>query len=170
MPKRKPNPDQAADWQAAARMSEQFHGRPARTIREIEQTVPAVVTLAELGRLIELHVLTADGRAHALTFGRGARLATNPAGNQLYIIGGDQEPNLKALGVAGNRDFVLIGEAWKVVYFTSKAFHNFEPAEYIHEFGENRGGERPALGYSTKDRRLFLIGGTYRVKPEGIVN
>jgi len=165
--KRKRNPDD--ELQAAARLSEEFHGRPARTVRELEQIEHSRDTLADLGRLISFTVWLDEDKPVELEF-RGVRLACSPDGGQLYLTG-NQRLDLAALGL--NRylpkDHITVGLVESVVYHTSKAFHNFEPIEYEHTFGEE-GGELPTLGYDVLSEKFYLTGGSYQVKPEGIVN
>ena len=165
------NPDDE-DTQAAADLSEKFHGRPARKISEIEELEQETDTYAELGDLKEFHVITRAGGVYVLHFGRGVKLASTPDGGQLAVIGGDQAINLADLDLNKHlpKANLTMGELWKVVYKTRKGFHNFEAAEYIHEFGEDRGGELPILGYDTANQRLYIEGGSYEVRPEGIVN
>ena len=154
--------------EAAARLSEKFHGRPASKIRTVETLEYTPDTLADLGGLTELHVATPQG-GRLLPFGHGVRLACTPDGQQLYIVGGDQELDLEALGLL-DRANVEVGELARVVYDTRKGFHNFERTHYVHDMGEGRGGRRPTLGYDALNHQLFIVGGTYSVRPEGITN
>jgi hypothetical protein len=172
------NPDETA---AAAALSEQFHGRPARTVREIEELHEERETLADLGRLIGMRVWPDEdwcidlGRveesAPESDSFRGVRLAASPDGGQLYFVGGDQALDLKKLGLDRYlpKDHIAIGPVETIGYFTSKAFHSFEPTWYTHEFGEE-GGEQPILNYDVLNRKFYLTGGSYQVRPEGIVN
>lgn len=156
----------------AARLSEQFHGRPARTARVVEEEQAERTVLTDLGRLRELTVLPPDqNKAVALEFTSNVRLACSSDGGQLYFVGGDQRLDLEALKVAKTlpRDHVLVGAVAQIVYHTSKGFHDFHASDYQHDFGED-GGTLPLLCYDTQSKRLYLVGGTYKVKPEGIVN
>lgn len=158
----------------AAALSEAFHGRPARKITEVEEPADGRTTLTDLGRLVALTIRLLEGsRAGAsadLAFTDDVRLCASPDGRGLYLVGGDQTLDLGRLGLGSlRRDYVLIGQAKTITYHTRKAFHNFEQSDYIHKFGED-GGTLPIVGYDTLNGRLFLIGGSYKVKPEGIVN
>ena len=166
--RRRRNP---AEEQEAAKLTEQFHGRPARKVREIAEEETQRYVLAELGRLQELVVILPTGRAVKLEFTRRPRLAASPEGGSLYFEGGDQKLDLAALGIKNDtgKDHLEIGQVLKITYRTSKAFHSFEPTDYVHTFGED-GGTLPTLAYDVLNRRLYLIGGTYQVRPEGIVN
>lgn len=164
---RRKNSDTAA---AAARLSEEFHGRPVRKVREIVETVEEPTNLADLGRLVELQLL--EGRhVRPLAFRRGVRVSCTPDGGQIYFVDGDQEIDLAALGLQRwlPKDHVTLGPVAKIAYFTSKAFHNFEPSTYEHQFGEER-GLMPLLHYDVRNRKLYLTGGSYQVRPEGITN
>ena len=170
--RRRPNPDQApdADLEAAAALSESFHGRPARKVKEVREQILEPDTLADLGRLTELHIIRADGRGRLIEFGRGVRLAGVPEEiegeivcRQVEIVGGDQEVDLADFGLAdfGKRQ-VILGTVAKVCYFTKKRFDRFESAEYEHEFGEES-GEQPSLCYDTRNHLLYLAGGNYSI-------
>ncbi len=173
-PKRAPrrgrrNPDETSQ---AAELYEKFHGREATRSRTVIETTEERTTLASLGRLIELQVYLPSGKLVGLDFhGTTVTLASSPDGGQLYFLKGDQQLDLSSLGLARYlpKDHVAVGSVWKIVYHTSKAFHNFEPTDYVHEFGEEN-GILPVLGYDTQSRKLYLTGGSYQVKPEGIVN
>jgi len=161
------NPEDAT--QAAAKLSEQFHGRPARRITVHEEQEADRAVLTELGRLLELHVLV-DGRRFQLPFhGTRVKVAASPDGKNLFLVGGDQALQLASLGIKSDKDFVPVGPCTHIVYRTKKAFHNFDETDYVHEFGEE-GGTPPLLGYSVLNQRFYFEGGTYTVKPEGIVN
>lgn len=161
------NPDD--DLQAAARLSEKFHGRPARTVREVEEVEHGRDTLADLGRMISFTVWVDEDRPMELQF-KGVRLAASPDGGQLYLVG-NQRLDLKALKLDRYmpKDHITVGPVETIVYHTSKAFHNFEPIDYEHTFAEE-GGEQPVLGYDVLSEKFYLTGGSYQVKPEGIVN
>lgn len=167
--KKRPRNPGDEDLQAAAQLSEKFHGRPARTVREIEEVEQSRDTLADLGRLISFTVWLDEDDAAQIDF-KGVRLACSPDGGQLYLTG-NQRLDLAALGLDRYlpKDHITVGQVETVVYHTSKAFHNFEPVEYEHQFGEE-GGELPTLGYDVLSEKFYLTGGSYQVKPEGIVN
>lgn len=161
-----------ADEAAQARaLTEEFHGRPARRTQEVEETYDTPTQLADLGRLVQLLVWLDEDHPVELRFSGNVRVACTGDGGSLYFVGGDQRLNLERLGRADYlpKDRVTIGAVEKIVYHTSKAFHDFEPVEYEHEFGEE-GGELPILGYDTRNKRLYLDGGSYRVLAAGIVN
>lgn len=61
---------------------------------------------------------------------------------------------------------VKLGKLVSVAYETHK---NGEHAVWEHEFGEE-GGKRPDLVMDADNKRLHIVGGSYDVRPEGIVD
>jgi hypothetical protein len=165
---RKRNPA-AGPLEAAAELSEQFHGRPAEKITVVAETEAEHAAVAELGRLIELHVKTAVGKFRLPFTGTRVKVCATPDGRNIVFIGGDQAIDLESLGIESDKDQLPLGECTHIVYATKKGFHNFEITDYVHEFGEES-GDRPTLGYSPLNTRLYLEGGRYEVRPEGIVD
>lgn len=165
----------------AAALSEAFHGRPANKVRDVEELRQERTALADLGRLVGMRVWPdedwcidlgrVDKDAPQSDAFRGVRLGASPDGGQLYFVGGDQALDLARLGLDRYlpKDHIVIGVVESIGYHTSKAFHNFEPTWYTHQFGEE-GGEQPILNYDTLNRKLYLTGGSYQVRPEGIVD
>mgnify|MGYP001145670713 CR=1 FL=1 len=162
--KRKTNPD---ELKQAAQLSEAFHGRPARIVRELEDTLNVRDVYTDLGALIELDVELPDGERATIS-ATGARLLASPDGTQLYIEGGDQSLDARALHLP-EKDLAVVGTLHSVTYRTRKGFDGFELVDYQHEFGED-GGERPLLLYDALNQRLLIAGGSYQIKPEGIVD
>lgn len=158
--------------ETAADLFEQFHGTPSTGSKEHRREIEYRDKLAELGKLRRLDIYTSTGAAHELDFSGPVILCAEPTGRQLYILGGNQALDLDALDLGdgdAEKDHVYLGECAFVVYDTRKGFHNFERTEYGHEFGEE-GGELPTLNYDRLNRLLYFTGGSYLVKPEGIVN
>jgi len=159
----------------AAELYEKFHGKPSERVDVIEEEVHYHEHLAGLGQLIELKVKTPTKIRATLRFGEGPEapiLSSSEDGRQLYIVGGDQKLDLKAIEMDGSewhRDLMTIGEITEVTYFTEKKFHKFEPVNYFHKLGEET-GVKPTLLYDTRNERMMIAGGQYQVKPEGIVN
>ena len=168
--KRNPDGPDMEQLAKAAKLSGEFHGRPPRKVTVVEEEYRFQAECADLGSLTELQIKLPHGRA-VLEGSRGIRVTCSPNGKQLYFVKGDQTVDLGAMGFTRDdeRDHVEIGEIVSIVYFTSKEFHNFEPTEYRHKFGDE-GGRRPTLHYDGLNERIFVSGGTYIVKPEGIVN
>lgn len=157
--------------EAAAEMYEAFHGKPPASAKTYRREIEYQDKLAELGKLLRLDVECPGGDVE-LDFTGPVKLCCEPSGKQLYIIGGNQAIDLETLPMGAadiEKDHVTLGPCTFVVYMTAKGFHDFEPTEYGHEFGEE-GGELPTLNYDRMNRLLYLTGGSYRVKPEGIVD
>lgn len=157
------------ELEAAKAMYRKFTGRAPARVDMVEQLRVLPSALADCGRMVEL-VVKRPGVRDVLTFPESSRVrvGTTGDGGQLYFVNGDQAVDLAGIPHAG-KDHVDLGTAHKIVYYTSKDFHNFEPSEYSHSFGEEN-GIRPTLHYDVRSKRLYLTGGDYRVKREGIVN
>lgn len=156
------------DLKRAEQMYGSFHGRPPRGHEVVEQVRVLPSALADCGRMVELEVRRPGVRDTLEFNGTGVRVGTTGDGGQLYFVKGDQAIDLAGIPHKG-KDHVDLGTAHKIVYLTSKDFHNFEPSEYVHRFGEED-GTRPTLHYDVRSKRLYLTGGNYQVKREGIVN
>ena len=155
---------------SAAKMYRKFHGKAPAGIKTVQQLRVTPSVLADCGRLVEIIVATDVGKGVKLSFGKGVRVATTGDGGQLYFVGGDQAVNLRQFpNVSLPKDQVELGECVSICYHTSKDFHNFEPSDYEHQFGEE-GGARPMLAYDFHSQRLYFVGGDYIVKREGIVD
>lgn len=166
-PQRKParkrrNGDGAAE---AAALSEAFHGRPVRKVTGYELQEKYQDNLANLGRLLRLDVETDDEETIRLEFHTNVRVMSSPNGRQLYFVGGKQKLNVEETG----KDLVTIGFVSEIEYHTSKDFHDFEPVDYSHEFGEES-GILPTLLYDVLNQRMLLSGGNYRVERPGIID
>ncbi|HZT36622.1 MAG TPA: hypothetical protein VFA28_01900 [Bryobacteraceae bacterium] len=157
--------------EAAAALSEAFHGRPAHEARDYVEEVAERQVLTDLGRLIELRVWLDEDDYIALKPKAGVRVACSPDGGQIYFVGGDQAVELDAIGLEKSlpKDHLALGACDYICYHTSKDFHDFEPVDYEHQFGEET-GDLPILNYDVLNKRLFLTGGSYQVKRAGIVN
>lgn len=155
--------------EAAAELSEAFHGRPPESATQIDEDLHYHGQLAGLGELEEIELedgLTLDGF-------QGAILASNEAGSQLFISGGDQQVSLRRFpNVDATKERVLLGRVARIVYVTAK-YHlgkqDRKTGPYEHELGEES-GELPYLEYDTVNARLSFVGGAYRVEPEGVVD
>lgn len=165
-PRRRRN---SSDAQAAA-MFETFHQKAPGHIIEYEELVRFPGHFAELGELKELRVFLDDAnRDFPFTQFGDCRVVCTPDGNNIYFVGGDQRIDFEALGISSDKDTIELGPCTYIAYFTTKGFHDFAPTKYWHRFGEED-GIFPRLGYDRLNKRLFLIGGNYQVKREGIVN
>jgi hypothetical protein len=169
--RRRSNPTEE-DMDAAARMFAKFHGKEPGRVSTYQQLRVTPGVLADCGRLVEL-VFKRPGYAREVyafpeSGDRQVHVATTGDGGQLYFVGGDQELDLRGGGFTLPKDQLSLGECVSIAYHTSKDFHNFKPSDYEHKFGDE-GGRKPEGGYDVHSKRLYLIGGDYRVKREGIV-
>lgn len=173
---RRRNPDLSAEEE----MYKIFHGRAPEHTIEHDELIEIRSKFAEMGKLLELR-FDYDGvtpRSHGeklsaseiplVDFG-GAQAVCTADGANIYFLGGNQRVELEHLAIESDKDYVELGPCTYIKYFTKKGFHNFEPVEYWHRFGEED-GVRPVLAYDSLNRKLFLLGGNYRVEAAGIIN
>lgn len=147
--------------EGAAALSEAFHGRPAGRATEHVEEVHEHAFLADLGRLESFEL--EDGTV--IKFDRDTRLASNEAGTQYFVVGGDQSVDLAQFDVDETKESVALGLVRKIVYETAKQHLGEEdkiPGPYEHEFGEE-GGELPLLCYDTVNEKVALVGGSYHI-------
>lgn len=165
------NPETEKVSGAGVKLYEDFHGiAPAEVIR-VQESAEQRKEYVALGDLVLLSGRWTDGGTFQIE-SDDIKLAANPEGSQLYFIGGSQAGVMNYLVKSGadtSKDLIEIGEATRVVYQTRKEMDQFRVANYDHALGE-KGGRPPILFFDKVRRRLFLVGGTYQVKPEGIVN
>jgi hypothetical protein len=162
--RRRLNPEEMAEAEA---LYERFHGRPANRTVEYDQPMEYRSELAELGKLLELRFdLDADNECVPLRNFGACQVACTPDGKNLYFVGGNMSIDLDALGIEAGKDYIELGPCVYIKYHTRKGFHDFAPVNYYHEFGE----VMPVLLYDSINSALFLAGGDYTVRPEGIVN
>ncbi len=171
------NPSRRNPEAGAAEKYEEFHGKPSDRIIEIAEEVHEHLNLTELGDLVVLKVRTVTDLDATISFetGKGefpVKLACSEDGKQLFFVGGSQELDLATLEMDCDeliRDSMLIGELYMIHYVTKKAFDKMEETEYFHEFSEE-GGPLPVLILDYVNQKISMSGGSYEVKPEGIVN
>ena len=100
-------------------------------------------------------------------------LFCSPDGRQFYLRGGDQELDLKALGMGEGtewfRDLMLIGEAKEITYRDKKKFHSFKLTDYYHKLGEVT-KKKPVFTYDSLAHKMSIIGGQYKVEMEDLVD
>jgi len=158
----------------AQKLFKKFHGRKSTTIEEVKERQDYRRTMSGLGVLMFLRTdFTQEwnGKGVGLQFSEKDKviLASDPQGNQLYFLGGNQDVTGILPKRLSDKDFIDLGECDHIIYTTDKDFDNFEEKDYQHEFGEDT-GERPRLIFDRLNQQLYLIGGAYEVKREGIVN
>lgn len=176
---------------AAARISEEFHGRDVKWVRNVQDQYVFRPVHARLGELRCLWLApegTPAGKGRPIRFTKDRpSLAVTTDRRTLYILGGDQSLIVPGDGPAV-KDRVPVGPLIAVEYFTSKDFHDFEPTIYYHEFGSTEDGSEdlleewqealvddegrgpvPMLSYDTLNQHFSIDGGAYSVRREGIV-
>lgn len=153
----------------ASQMFEKFHGRKPTMIQDIDTKMSDRRNLTGLGRLMYLQ--TADEIPMKFSERDKVTVACDPAGNQIYFVGGNQDITqiLEQARIDMAKDLIVVGECQYIIYTTDKDFDNFEEKDYQHEFGEET-GDLPVLVFDKLNRQLYLTGGAYEVKREGIVN
>lgn len=170
--RRKPN-SEGGGLEQAEKLYQQFQGRKPKDVLEIQQREVYQKNYAKLGDLVSLVVLDASQKKKRIKFSDadGVMLASNPAGTQLYFLGGNQDVRtlIEPLGADATKDLVELGPCVEVEYFTRKAFDQFQPVRYYHHLGEET-GDVPVLCFDQLNRQLFFVGGAYYVRPEGIRN
>ena len=174
MPARKKNP-----VEAAARVSEAFHGRAAHSSEVITEEIREHTVLAKLGRLTEIEL--AHGPYRFIAFDPGVKLCyTEPAWSreeditdftgtqQMYIVGGDQSVDVKLFNQDPTKAKVPLGEVKRITYITAKQHLGEEDktaGPYVHLLAEE-GGQRPLLIYDCMNDTMELVGGTYRIEQD----
>jgi hypothetical protein len=165
------NPDDG-ELEQAEELYEEFHGREPREILEIQESSEARGEYTALGDLIELTMIAPSGDHVLVKFKNdGVRLASSPNGEQLYLLGGNQDISgvLEMFGADTAKDLLDLGEAKQIVYEAAKWQTDFTPQEWKHDFGEES-GVRPRVFFDQLKKRIFFAGGNYKVKRPGIVD
>jgi hypothetical protein len=155
---------------AAAELSEAWHGRPAETETDYNETVRYHSVLTDLGQLSEIKVYVTDRHVKTINFDDETRLCSSENGKQLYVVGGDQSLDLAALGIEGEaaeKDSVEVGRCYSITYITAKMHlgkADRQTGPYEHTLGED-GGELPILLYDTLNKQVSFAGGSYFIDP-----
>lgn len=149
----------------AAAVSESWHGRGVKRVREVEESYRVRTDLADLGGLQELVLDRAW--PNVLCFGKDVRVCATPAGpdnisRQLYFEGGKQKIDLEAAGITELHDKVPLGEVISITYWAKKDHLGTTEDPWEHQFGDE-GGDRPLLVYDCLNKRLELVGGSYYI-------
>lgn len=159
-----------SDQDQAVRLFEDFSGRQASRVIQKQESAAMRMDYAALGDLEYLKVKTPDGDAAMFEFsGDKVKLAGAPNRKQLYLIGGNQNLDGELDATALQKDFVDLGECTEVQYLARKVHIAPAPTSYFHKFGEDT-GERPRLMYDKLKKRIFFVGGAYKVTDKGIEN
>lgn len=182
---RRKNTEVEDSVEAAARVSKGFHGRGSEYVEDVIEIERYRTNLAHLGDLVELEILARSGRSvipiafeEHDTEGH-VSVGGTPDRQQIVFAGGDQSVDLSSFDEIPmgekKKDFVMVGPVYSISYFADK-HHLTGPKqqkdgmEYIHTFGEEEGGERPVLVYNRLSCLMYLVGGSYEIRDEGIYN
>lgn len=162
-------PERRNPAEDASALSEKFHGRPATTQRRVVEPMHVHKHLMEIGPLVRLVVDTPTNKVVVLNFNTSdpkkivylSSSEKDPktgkiVGKQLYLRGGDQEVNLKGLGMDSPlwiRDKMELGR-----------LHEFKRGERLIE--DERGGLRIAEPgeKASKDEQEIKGSITYRTR------
>lgn len=175
---------------------ESFHGVPPSETLDIREDEHVHGNLAGLGQLtvIELKLTGGKNAGGKTTLTAPdpvnspdeqiVHVASNEAGTQLYLVGGDQRVDVQKLGFRDSfdvkhdgetfeaselKDLMVLGEIQKLTYRTQKGFDNFESIDYYHRLGEDT-KKRPYLLYDTMNQKMKIAGGEYHIHDVGVVN
>ena len=173
--KKKVAPRRRRNFASAEDLYEKFHGKKPRGAKDTGLPVADYDShpkLAQLGRMVSLTVQQPGGKPQQISWGKreAPDLASEPNGNQLYVVGGAQQLDPKVfVGAKPKNGIWDLGFGVQVEYFTQKHFDDFQPVTYFHDLGEET-GVQPRIKYDARKKRIHFVGGAYKVKPEGIVN
>ena len=103
------------------------------------------------------------------------QVAAEPSGRQLFFVGGNQDISeyLRKIPADVGKELIDCGPCLLMEYKTQKGFDGFRTVTYFHALGEESGGfpgdngHNPRLMYNRVRRRLALVGGRYKIKPDG---
>ena len=159
-----------SDQDQAVRLFEDFSGRQASKIIQKQESAAMRMDYAYMGDLEYLIAKTPDGDEVEFGFyGEGVKVAGAPTRTQIYLIGGRQNLDGELDATALQKDFVDVGDCLEIQYVARKVHIAPEPTSYFHKFGEDT-GERPRLMYDKLKKRIFFIGGAYKITDRGIEN
>jgi hypothetical protein len=174
-------PGKRNPFDAAQKLSEEFHGIPSTEVLEIKEKEHYHSNLSGIGPLISLAVLNRTRTKEVII------MAPDPAaapiedvvfvtftedGRQIIFVGGDQQVDFKPLmngfGLtdADVRDHMELGEISCVTYRTKKIFEagGEEEVDFYHELGgEGSKGVLPTLVYKRRNPGMEVVGGRYRI-------
>jgi len=175
---RRKNPSAPSELRQAVKLFESFHGKEPKEIAEKHVSAAVRMDYPALGDLIAIGLGDPEQHGNRLVHGwerenhisfsgDGVKLASSPDGKQLYAIGGNQNLSsvLPRFDLDADKDFIDLGEIGFVVYLARKIHGNYEPVDYVHEFGE-KSGVLPKAMYDTLRKQIFFIGGEYWIKKD----
>lgn len=174
-------PGKRNPFDAAQKLSEEFHGIPSTEVLEIKEREHYHSNLSGIGPLISLAVMNRTKTKEVII--RAPDPAEAPIedvvfvtftedGRQIIFVGGDQEIDFKplmngfGLTQADVRDHMEIGEISCITYRTKKIFEagGEEEVDFYHELGgEGSKGVLPTLVYKLRNPGMEVVGGRYSI-------
>ncbi len=159
--------------EAAADKYREFHGKDPDVIVEVETTVHQHENLSGIGKLVKLEILAIGGPWPVeVTNFKGALLAQDEKGKQLFIVGGNQSVDLRDFGINPDRahEHETLGAVKSISYDTEKL--HLDPRDggkaiYTHQFGGKR-SRLPLMIYDVRNKLLEFSGGEYDIPEAGI--
>lgn len=152
-----------------------FHGRDPEVVTEVEKQMHEHSVLSGIGKLEKLGIKSVNGGKVVLGGFKGALLAQNEKGTQMFIEGGDQKIDLSAFGIRDPHEMEVLGELTDIWYHTTK--DHLDPkdggtATYHHRFGLNESTgkktKQPTAVYDVVNQQLYIAGGGYALPDVGI--
>lgn len=149
----------------------EFHGHEPEELFEVSESVREHTKLSGMGVLEAFRVVGLDTDGVVIQDLGDCLLAQNEDGDQLFIMGGDQEVDPSDFGIDRDpHEIEVLGMLTDIWYFTNKT-HLVEKdggeATYHHTFG-GKGRRRPTLIYDVVNAQFIVAGGDYQILPEGI--
>jgi len=170
-----------SECESATEIYEGFHQQKLENVKVLDDPIAPAGDYAALGDFSVLAVKPGprgqDAQVKEIGFpGRNVIVVSSTDRRQIYFVGADMHMTEAeiALFTDDASDMVMLGEARAVVYDAVK-WHaaagsvRGKNALYEHHFGDE-GGAKPQAFYSRSKQRIFLRGGSYTVRDEGIVN
>jgi hypothetical protein len=157
----------------AAGLYEDFHGAQPKELLAVNELQDMPHEAVSLGDLESLTVNAPKGEMKISFEGDGVKVASDASGSQLYFVGGNQNLNAALSQFRSAADSatraVRLGRAEKIIYSARKKMDGFNLSNYIHQFGEED-GKKPVAWYDANLKRIYLVGGNYRIEAPGIIN
>jgi len=154
----------------SAELYENFHGAVPKELLEVNELQDMPREVVVLGNLESMFVDAPRGEMKIDFSSDGVRVASNASGTQLYFVAGNQnlDATLDQFDAKGKSP-ARLGAAREIRYASRKAMDGGNLNYYKHEFGEEDGA-RPVLWYDARIKRIYLVGGNYRIEAPGIIN
>jgi hypothetical protein len=167
----KPQPNPAPE--SAEDTFRKFHGKDPSEILKVQISNKERKKLPVIGPLEDMKIEDVEGRGKRLRFHGDQVLAcAAPGGRQIYFIGGNQELStdlLKSFGADPTKDQPALGEVIAFCYWAAKKESGWKVVPWEHALGEDS-GKRPTAYYDKLKKRVFWVGGNYRIEPNWVMD